>query len=553
MAEPNWVRHSLRLGFSNVQRRLRAIRHNRSRLWLLGITFALFTFSFGGMAVLFALALRGYQTPITIPKIVRLFVTFPWLLLIWYTSQRVIFHHQRLRNESFVLTTVSIRTAVGSLLIADFVFACLMLTLPTILLVGVITYAFLQWESVVLIPISILLFAACTTVIGYLVGFVYLRLSARSSSVQYISTIAKILARIAILLSFIAVATTGIIPYIGVTVGSHFEWLPTSWLIDLAALGTPTTASVGRAVGITVCVAVIVVTGFLAIENLATTCWYSSSSAATKKEKSNTNDYTAISLHEDALTKALSPLFVPKIVNMPTRRVAQVVLLRLRRAPRRFWFLLGPALAFMVINMAETAHPMDRLPILCAVAIPWLTGAAFGLNPLGDAGAVLPTMLTSLSGQEFARGLALPSIIYGLPLTVICTLVASIFSSYTGVEIIGLVVLGGMVTVVTSVVAPAIGMRFPRFDAIIIGQRRGILPPSLTALTIYTIVISALGEVTTFIVLRSSALHNFGLFSEIPASLSRLSAIIGVSLVALLIVILAYKSVGSRFSTYVLN
>jgi ABC-2 type transport system permease protein len=189
----------------------------------------------------------------------------------------------------------------------------------------------------------------------------------------------------------------------------------------------------------------------------------------------------------------------------PTRQVAQVVLLRLRRAPRRLTFLftitfsLGLALGPVAVKME---HPMALVSVVCALFVPWLAGAAFGLNPLGDKGTVLPSTLTaSVSGRQFVWGIMLPGLLYGLPLTVVSTLVTSVFSPYTIAEQIGLVILGAVLLVVTVALVPAIGMRFPRFSALTVGQSREIVSPSLTAVATYVFLTGGLSGIAVLLLL----------------------------------------------------
>lgn len=555
MAEANWLRHSLQLGFVEFKRRFRSVRRNRTRLLLLGTSLAIFAAMFiFSLSVLLIYGKRNVSA-IAVPTNLRVGLTVLWIVPIWYFSQQVLVFHRRLRNESFILTTVSVRTAVGSLLIADFLNACIALLVPVSFVALVLMYAYLQWISLVMLALAIILFAASTTVIGYIVGFAYLHLSVRSTALERMNAggYMQLVVRVLILFGFLSVFTSSIIPQITVPTLSEFAWLPTSWIIDLAVLGTPITgSSIVRATGIILATGVIVVVGSAVVERFATAYWYGASTI-TDTMASNASDSTTISPGSNALAAALSPLFIPNIVSQPTHRMAQVVLLRLRRTPRRLSFLAGPAVSFVVILLVQAAHPWRLLPTICAVAIPWLAGAAFGLNPLGDVGAVLPTLLTSISGREFTRGLMTPGIIYGVPVTVVGTFITGVVSPDSLSEVGGLIIVGIVLTVVAVVLAPAIGMRFPRFDALVIGQRGGVLPPSLTAFAIYTGFVSILGRLATFTLLKSPILDSLFTVYGVSPDLFRIGGTVGVLFIAVLIGLLSYKSVVSRFTSYTIE
>jgi hypothetical protein len=118
---------------------------------------------------------------------------------------------------------------------------------------------------------------------------------------------------------------------------------------------------------------------------------------------------------------------------------------------------------------------------LAAVVLPWLAGALFAMNPFGDEGAVLPATLTAVSGRQYVRGLLVPGALYGLPIAVAATGAAALVSPSGLAERVGLVALAAYATCVSVAVAPAIGMAFPRFSAISVGQSREVLPPRMTA------------------------------------------------------------------------
>ena len=88
MVESNWGRHSLRLGLVGVQRNIRGLRRQRTRLRLLAFSFVCFVIVLGGFGILFAFSLRLHEGPIAVPGEVRVAVTVLWLFAVWFFSQR---------------------------------------------------------------------------------------------------------------------------------------------------------------------------------------------------------------------------------------------------------------------------------------------------------------------------------------------------------------------------------------------------------------------------------------------------------------------------------
>ncbi len=156
---------------------------------------------------------------------------------------------------------------------------------------------------------------------------------------------------------------------------------------------------------------------------LATAYWATDRGAARQESEPSQFQHRGT----NTLAAAIAPITIPYIVNVPTRRVAQLVVLRLRRTPRKASFII----IFISISVyaGMISVRMDNLMavvlVLCSFCLPILVGAVFGLNPLGDEGAALPATLTSsVSGVQYIRGVMLPGLLYGLPLTIITTALA---------------------------------------------------------------------------------------------------------------------------------
>ncbi|WP_226042902.1 hypothetical protein [Natrinema sp. DC36] len=553
MTEKNWARHSVQLGIVGVRRTIRKLRRNPYRIRLLAFSAICLGICLGGMGVLYALLLRSLTGPFSIPGSVRVGVTALWVFGVWFLVQRSLLYWRTPKAKSFVLTTVSTRTAAVGMLLAEFLAACLFLVAPTVLLVGVVGYAFLSPLTLLMIPVAVGLFAATAIVVGYGLGFAYLFVTTRSRG--FTNQQGQVLVQ----LVFLAVVVYLVAQFLGAVPAvwevTTLTWLPPSWLVDLAVLGTPVTASLGRALaGVLGCV-VVLGGGSLVIERLAGVYWVTDpGSAASESEGTATGSR---SHNGGTLAAGISPLVIPGFVGRPTQRIAQVVLLRLRRAPRRLLFLVTLVVSlgiYLGVLYAQLDEPLSLVPVVCALFFPWLAGAAFGLNPLGDEGAVLPVTLTSsASGRQYVRGFMLPGLLYGLPVTVLCTLVGSVVSPYPlGVQA-GFVVIGVVLHVVAVVLAPAAGMRFPRFSSISVSQSGGIVPPSMTAILVYSLAVGLLGGGILFVLLAPVSIYNVVTSGMVPVRWMRLTGVVGGLGGAVVVARWGYIAATRRFEEYTIS
>ncbi|KZN22560.1 hypothetical protein A4G99_19015 [Haladaptatus sp. R4] len=551
MRDLHWIRHSVRIGFTDYRRTVRKFRYNPTRLLFLGVGLLGVGIGFGGIGVLYAVLLRSMERPIVLSDTFRGTVVIGWALVIFLT-QRSISLRTRLDAEAFVLTTVSDRAAVGGLLIAELLRSVTYLFLPTTLAVGIVIYAFRTPLSVLFVPLAVMAFTASAVAIGYVFGFGKALLFTRSRFANRYATELGALS-VVVAIAIYLIIQLAIFESSDV---SKVAWIPIGWFIDLALLGTPVVVSLGRAVGGLLGALVVILGGITITECLATTYWHTESTV-------HLVDDTNIGHGVKTLADALSPLLIPRFTSVPAYRVSQLAMLRFRRAPRRLSLLfvvvltVGTTLSNVVV---QTDKVSAFVPPVCALFVPWFAGATFGLNPLGDEGPLLPTTLTSsISGRQFVRGLMLPGLLFGLPLAALSTLVAAIFSPYTPWERLGLVILSVVLTGFATAVAPAVGIRFPRFSALLPGRSREDVSPGLTAMSVYSVLVSGLGGIAIVALLAPAILADlvvsFGV--DLPVSwlhstgwhsLSILSTIARVLFVVILVAALGVGAVAYRYA-----
>lgn len=524
MAEPGWLRHAIQVGVFEFRRSVRAIWRDKARFGLMALGLVFPSVIPVGFTVLFADAIRGAGT-ISLPEQVSGMVALFWLFGVFIIAQRVASARPRIDAEPLMLTTVSSRTAAGGLLVAETLRVLAYLGLPALTLTGVVLYLFGPSVSLVSLPLAAVLFAATAVVGGSVVGYAVAWLVATS---RFVARHKTVLGSAVALLAMGGYALT-LLPQTGFGGQAALAWLPVGWFADLAALGTPITGARSRIVGALLGSVVILVGGGIVVERVTAALWFTDpvsvdDDAVGEPEARSTDSDEQPSPRRDALAAAIRPLTVPRVVATPTRHVAEWALLRTRRDPRRLMFLLMPVVLFgssFISTGVQSGSLRTLAAPLCAVALPWMAGVLVAMNPFGDEGAVLPITLTTVSGTQYVRGLILPCLIFGLPVVVVVTAGAALFSPDGLVPSLVLVLLSVYLTVVAAAIAPAIGMRFPRFSAISIGQSRAVLPPRITAVVLHLGLTVLPGSILVLVVVAPELARALiaGLFGSLPATL----------------------------------
>ncbi|MFB6179082.1 MAG: hypothetical protein ABEI77_05090 [Halorientalis sp.] len=488
MPEPGWQTHGIAIGRQEFRRSLRSLRSDRTRLLFLafgGLFLALFVVA--GTYLVLKFGDRASSYPLT--DAIRGSITIQWLFATYIFAQRAGSRHDHIDNESLMLMTVSVRSIAVGLVSADLFRALAYVTAPVVLIGGAFVYATASPLMVPFLVVAVLLFLCTALVAGYTIGLAAKLLAAR---IRFVARYKSILGVVGVIAFFVIyylfqnTATSGLTAIFGL--------FPLSWLADLAVVGSPVTGSPARAVVAAVGSLGWILVWGVALERLARELWFGDSvenDVARAKARVDTD------AGSDPLAGAASPIRFPALAQ-PTLRVAQRSVIVARRNPSRLTFVLLPVFVVgsSLINVAREGALFVVLPPILALVVPWLAGAAFGLNPLGDEGPVLTATLTSLSsGRQYALGLALPGLVLGLPLGLVTTVGASLYGPYTVIEIALLVPVVVIWCVYAVMTAPAIGMVFPRFDPVQVRSEREVVPPNLSAIIIYTLALVVPGAI----------------------------------------------------------
>lgn len=525
MAESSWPQHALTVGFFDFRGSVRAIWQDTARVAFVGFGMLIFPLMLVVFVIVFAETIRGIG-PLPVPEQLRGTIALSWLFAVFLIGQRVVSARTRINAEPLMLTTVSARTVAVGLLVGETLRGLAYLGLPALILAGAGVYLFGSLASLIVVPAAALLFTATAVVTGAVVGYTAAWLVATS---QFVAR-HKMKLGTAVALVGMGGYSLFLYPQIGGVSSATLAWLPMGWFADLVVVGTPFRGSFLRQAGGLLGSALVLLIGGAIVERETIALWLTTSvnvnTAGTARESdvAKGKEFSRPARH-DALAAMGKPLVVPRLVSLPTRRVAEWVLLRTRRNPNRLMYLVIPVITIGGSLIGEYSESLDALAApVCAVLLPWLAGSLFALNPLGDEGTVLPVTLTAVSGTQYVRGLMVPSLFLGLPIVTILTAIAGLFSPYTLTEQYGLVALGIYLTCVSITITPAIGIALPRFSAISVGQSQEVLPPRMSAVILHLTVTVIPGALLALLVISPKTARAVlaGLFGFVPAFLLEL-------------------------------
>jgi hypothetical protein len=488
------------MGVIEWRRSVRALRGDSARLAMLAFAglFGLLTVVGGAAAIVFLIG-EGSGLRVTDP--LRGNLTLFWLFGGFMIAQRAAQLYDRADAEALLLTTVSARTVAAGLVAGEALRVLTLAAFPILLWTGAFVYATGSLAAAVTVPAAGVLFLTTAVAVGVAAGKAVALVVAR---VPFVARHKTALGGVLVLAFFggytaLQVGVDGVPVDIGM-----LAVLPAGWVTDLAAVGLPITGSLPRAIAAAVG-GPLLLGGLLALDaRVATAYWYGDRVDPTDEGDGDAEVGTSPGATEtgrDALASAIAPLSMPDWAGGPARRVAQLALLRTRRQPARLSFLLAP-LVIVGSTLVSTATAgggavgLGPLPVVVALGVAWLAGAAFGLNPLGDEGPVLPmTLLSGVGGRGFVRGLCLPGALVGVPLATLGTAASAVAAGYGTVDAAGLVLLALVMSAGAVGLAPGIGTRFPRFEAVTVGRSREVVPPALSAVVVYSLLVGLSGSV----------------------------------------------------------
>ncbi|WP_436931042.1 hypothetical protein [Halosimplex halobium] len=336
---------------------------------------------------------------------------------------------------------------------------------------------------------------------------------------------------------------------------------PLAWLGDLALVTTPgagaSTVGAVAALGLTVAAAPV---GVLATVGAAEFAWFTD-------EQRDADEESEPAAASGAASGTVTPTGSTQLgdaLGLVCRRrgtvgVAATTLVRAYRAPLQLLFAAVPLLFAlpMVEGALATGTVPSYAPWFAMLYGAWAAGVAAPLNLLGNQGAALPGLLTSrASGREVVHGTVLAVVAPAAPVAAVLSGAAARASGRSTPESVGFAALALVVVAGGSVLAAAVGARFPRFDGVDVTADRTATPPSKAAFSLYSILavlgVSAAGVLTDEVyrlVIHSLLAPRlpFGLSLSV-AGLERVA--LGVAVVLVAAVPTAYVLAVRRVSDY---
>lgn len=516
------------VGQNNLRRRWRTLRGNRRQL-VATVTMLLFLLptmllGLGGAFYAGRLVTNG-DVSATVGWF-RLGAVYLWLFVAFFGGWRA--YASLLRPDAIDghLTTISHRELLGGLLYAEAVLWGVPIVGYAVLAGTAFAVGAGSPVAALLVPVTAGAVFATALFTGSALALVIRNLGVRSRLLSRLRMALFGLLGVAYFGLLVTGAYTDVLePLVGV-----LEPSPIGWFGDIAAMGTAedvSTLRVGGALAVS-----LAALPALALANgrLAEWLWYADGvNVESDFDPATTDDAE----HFDTV---LSRVFSPSTV-----AVVRTDWTRARRAPVTKGFLIYPVLfLFGPASIAVSTGSIPRsLPLLLAFLGPWMVGAAFALNPLGNEGAVLPmTLLSDAPGRSLVAGHTVAGVLPGVPVTVLAVLGLGLFSPLSAATTVTLTTATLVLGVCAGPLAAGIGTIFPRFEAVSVTQSTRAVVPSILAFAVYSIV---LGIVATPVLLAHSAL-----FGDAITTLADVSpvvlAVAGTALTAVLVLLLAAGS-----------
>lgn len=264
-----------------------------------------------------------------------------------------------------------------------------------------------------------------------------------------------------------------------------FQVPPVAWLGDLALLTTAgADANATGAVGVLGLTALVSVGGLLLSVPAARYAWVADAAHASDGEESE---------RPTAPAHAVDTVLARVCRAPSTRAIASTTLLRAVRSPLQFVFVAPPIVA--AISFVDTFVTSGTVPWFVPWFVvgygAWAAGAVLPLNPLGNQGSMLSTLLTAPTGpRSVVHGNVVAATLLGGPVTAGLAVGTGVIAGHppTALATLGVVSIASVVG--GAVVATGLGSVYPRFDAVSFSGSKQAVPPSKRAYSLFSVYVS---------------------------------------------------------------
>lgn len=422
----------------------------------------------------------GTEVPSEVLDVFRIMVNSAFVYLSFLFSGRAFSEKGGVGNRDLLLTTVSPASVVVGTVTADFLRAVavagpLVLLLATAFGMGL--GSLLVFPAVV---VSFFLLVAFSLAFGYTAGFavklILVWLPSRPFFLKWSLRVVALAVGLAaaVFLSLVFVSPPETVQNSGggllnLILTLNFR-TPLTVYAEAFFVGTPL-GSPGLLTAVTVLgVAAAVLLLVAASTRLAPLIWYSGVAEPSPDKKVTSSK------------RPPGPLSGTK-----TLRITWRLLLRGRRNLMGFTHLIAPLLLLFSVLLAsafETSLLFVFGPPVFFLAGAYLSGAAFGLNALGEEGEVLHVLLTSPTpGRCFVRAHMLAGLLVGFPMVLASLAFAPFNPLVSPAYHVLLVGFGLYFSVCCAAIAVGLGFSFPRFESV--RPDYDLYPPTTFASTGY--------------------------------------------------------------------
>jgi hypothetical protein len=454
------LHHGGRIGRAEFVRSLR--RYSRDTRRLVGIGIAVLFF---GGNLLFALPAvyvlgRSVNSVSTIPYFEPLATLLP-LCLFLLATLRTMERLSSVDSEDLLLTTVHPRAIVVGLITAEIGRLLLWFGVPLVAIAG----AFAVGLGAPILPVTagvvVLPVVCCAAVWGYAVGVGLLRVLRRLPSVRRVLKISSVLVFVAVVVLSQVLArdlVTG-----DISIKAVLSLLSVDPLVDYLAIGfvgTPVSTTITPAAAVVLAMWIgLTPVGLAAAERQASALWFTDDPVRTSASGGSS---------EPAVSEGgFSP---PRLFAWAkSGRVAWGYLTRAVRHPQEFShllmlvFLLGPVGGTFFQHSSSEGFPLlvAGAGVLFGV---YLSGATFGLNPLGDDRPQLPlVLLTETAPGTFLRARVFAGLAVGLPFVILVPL-ASIPAGTRPLDGMTFAAVGTGFSFLAALFALGLGCAYPIYE-----------------------------------------------------------------------------------------
>ena len=454
------LRHGGRIGRAEFVRSVR--RYVRDTRRIIGLAIAVLFFGGNLLFLLPAIYVlgRSVRSVPTIPYFEPAATLLPvglFLLAALRTMERL----SSVDAQDLLLTTVHPRAVVVGLITAEVGRLLLWFGVPLVAIAGVFAVGLGSPTLLVTTGIVVLPIVCCTAVWGYAFGIGVLRVLRRLPTVRRVLKVGSILAFIGIII--LSQVITRYLVTEDISLESLLSFLSFAPLVDYLALGfigTPVSAPLTSTTAVVLAMWIgLTPVGLAVAERQATVFWFTDDQVRT-----GTTD-------ESSETTLSAGGFSPPQPFSWTKsgRVAWGYLVRAVRHPQEFSHLL--MLVFLLGPLGGTFFQSSTsgwFPLLVAgsgvLFGVYLSGATFGLNPLGDDRPQLPlVLLTETTPGTFLRARVLAGLSTGLPFVVLVPL-ASIAAGTRPLNGIAFAVVGTGFGLMAALFALGLGCAYPIYE-----------------------------------------------------------------------------------------